>query len=89
MSETQKPTVSRVVQVPSTAPGSTTLWRPAIVTAVWSEDCINVTVFLDGSNDFARTVAGQPLQHLEQAIGLAHRTSLSALSGMWRWPPRE
>ncbi len=27
--------------------------RPAIVTQVWSENCVNMTVFADGTNDGA------------------------------------
>ena len=26
--------------------------RPALIVKVWSEDCVNLQVFLDGSNDF-------------------------------------
>ena len=54
--------------------------RPAIITRVWSDTCVNLTVFTDSEND------GFPPN------GLIHRTSVSFHEavrhefGSWHWP---
>lgn len=48
MSE-QKPTVGRIVHFKV----SENIVRPAIITRVWNGDCVNLAVFLDGTNDGA------------------------------------
>ncbi len=50
--------------------------HPAIVTRVWSDTCVNLTVFLDNGAPFVVTSATQD-EDVESG-------SLRA----WRWPPR-
>lgn len=91
----QKPTVGRIVNF-TLANGEV---RPAIVVRVWSASCVNVRVFLDGSND-----AGGPLT-IKTAEGHSYdvcdesgwATSVNYDEGVdgaappprtWHWPTR-
>ena len=50
---------------------------PAIITRVWSENCVNLTVF----RDFA-----EPL--LQTSVTYAEDLDASGQHSAWRWPPR-
>lgn len=55
---------------------------PLIITRVWSEDCINGQVLLDGNDSLWLTSASKANEHqLTQAAG-------SPVPGRWFWPPR-
>ena len=47
------PTIGRIVHVNISRDPDRPALRPAIITAVWSEYCINVRVIFDGGNDDA------------------------------------
>lgn len=66
------PTVGRIVHYKCVDDGEI---RPAIVTKVWTEDCVNLLVFLDGSLDY----------------GKGHTLSFTSVmrgneKGQWQWP---
>jgi hypothetical protein len=56
--------------------------RPAIVTRVWSDTCVNLQVFTDGINDCDEGSPG--------ANGVLWKTSASLdesmAEGSWHWP---
>lgn len=45
------PTIGRIVHVNISRDPDHPALRPAIITAVWSDYCVNVRLFLDGAND--------------------------------------
>ena len=45
------PTIGRIVHVNISPDPDRPAIRPAIITAVWSDYCVNVRLFLDGAND--------------------------------------
>jgi len=60
-------------------------WRPAIVTAVWSDNCVNLRLFLDGANDAdALPIYGTDPAHPDWITS----STAGADVGDWRWPPR-
>lgn len=89
-----KPTVGRIVNF-TLANGEV---RPAIIVRVWNDTCINVRVFLDGSNDDAALTV-----HLDGAsYDVADRVTgwstsvcyeepvdgAAAAPRTWHWPSR-
>lgn len=54
--------------------------RPAIITKAWSEDCINVIMFPDGTNDGA-DVKFEKVFYIESPNGIIN--SGGYLSGIW------
>lgn len=46
-----KPTVGRIVEFIDKDRNGKLVVRPAIIIAVWNENCINLQVFTDGHND--------------------------------------
>jgi hypothetical protein len=72
--------------------------RPAIVVKNWANPegkndtgCVNLQVFLDGSNDRAGSEPGYPHPTVEETSrGIAWRTSvtfsLEPKPGTWHWP---
>ncbi len=87
----QNPTLGRIVHY--TYPDGVT--RPAIVVRDWSNGCVNLQVFLDGSNDDRDQNDGKPL---ERATWPTSVTASPAVDGgesgtvpapcYWNWPPR-
>lgn len=81
------PTVGRVVHYRIGGTDEEPELRPAIVVRVWSGDCCNLQVFLDGRNDDDAQVG--VTQH-EAIRGMSWRTSVTEGAGVgeWRWPAR-
>ena len=74
-----KPSIGRIVLIRLQDEGPP-VYRPAIVTRVWSNDSINVQVFFDGTND----------DRFRQDFGNGWLTSITEGHGVgqWSWPPR-
>lgn len=68
----QKPSLGRIVLV---NPHGATNELPAIVTAVHSDDCINVRAFSDNSDNPLWVTSCTPQESNPEGYG-------------WRWPPR-
>jgi hypothetical protein len=68
MSE-QKPSIGRIVLVETHNEE-----KPAMITRVWSDDCVNLTVFDDSSVHYKKSVMRSESGDVEPAC--------------WRWPPR-
>lgn len=75
-----KPTVGRIVYYQLLTDSGTVEERPAIIVRVWSDDCVQLQVFTDGTND------GKDYVH-----GITWRTSVvrdeSHQPGTWDWMP--
>lgn len=91
-----KPTIGRIVHVNVTREesGEALELRPAIITRVWSNTCVNLQVFLDGQNDTVSTPRTNRLQgvsHVDKELGIAWCTSVTQGDGVgeWRWPARD
>jgi hypothetical protein len=74
MSE-QKPSPGRIVLV-SDAEHNGVTEHPAIITRVWSDTCINVTVFPDCWAPFCKTSVEKSEDESREQ------------KDTWRWPPR-
>lgn len=83
------PTVGRIVHFLVERRGEIEA-RPAMIVKVWSEDCVQLQVFLDGGNDAAVKDGGGGFAADECDRGLAWRTSVPEGTeiGQWSWPPR-
>lgn len=92
----QKPSVGRIVLVtvhPTTNNGADT--APAVVTRVWSDELVNVAVFLDGANG-TKAQTSVPLFADREALDAAkarrdadrhpHAVDLTFTAAYW--PPR-
>lgn len=76
----RKPAVGDVVLVPvEPAHNNGSPVAPAVVTRVWSANCVNYRVLLDGQDVPWRTSATY-VPELPQDAGSAHR---------WTWPPSQ
>lgn len=71
----QKPSVGRIVLVSDTPESNGITEHPAIINRVWSETCVNVTVFPDAGTPYAKT-----------SVVLSEDGTAQMHS--WRWPPR-
>lgn len=80
MSE-QKPSVCRIVQYRIANQGKASDWRPAVVTEVWSDTCVNLEVFF-GCN------AAQGLPSETMSNPKPSSVVQGEALGQWRWPPR-
>lgn len=91
---TTKPTVGRIVHVHLIAPGGPNkdkvVTRPATITQVWSDTCVNVRVQLDGWNDL-----GDAYKDFAAVSDAEWKTSVCLLAEgaepsnlTWSWPPR-
>ena len=78
-------------------PGVAGQIAPALVVAVWGETCVNLLVFLDGSNH-----GHDEVRHPDKPDGIEYKPahmrwitsatldeSASPREGTWHWPPRE
>lgn len=72
----QKPSVGRIVLFRSLESNGAKE-HPAIITRVWSDGCVNLTVFPD---------YGEPV--LKSSVTFAEISETTAESYAWRWPPR-
>jgi len=86
------PQVGSVVQFKFGAEESPTV-RPAIVVRVWSEECVNLAVLPDGSNDGAKVEYPAEGGQRQVSGGLcAFWWVTSALKGdgvrQWNYPPQ-
>jgi hypothetical protein len=77
----QKPSVGRIVlyMPPEGLRGKAPQPYPAIITHVWSETCVNLAVFGDGTYGLPRDVPTN--------VSLSPAGEEIAL-GCWAWPPR-
>ena len=86
-----KPTIGRIVLVNiSTDPERPEL-RPAIITAAWSDICVNVRLFADGGNDAASLMGiGASEEHPEWITSITMALAGDGSIGFrqWCWPPR-
>lgn len=77
--EGQKPSVGRIVDyIPTEDERKAHNYAdvaPAIITAVWGENTINVKVFGDASEDYCKTSIMQKVSEEQQG-------------GYWQWPKR-
>lgn len=73
MSNPQTPTVGRIVHVYSSKAGMT---LPAVITRVWSPDCVNLRVISDDD---------APLEHRTSRL---YSDQLMSNELYWAWPPR-
>lgn len=57
--------------------------RPAIIVRVWSDTCVQLQIFIDGTND-----RNKGFNIEEQLRGIAWRTSVVQGDdpGQWQWP---
>lgn len=73
-----KPTIGRIVHFvldPTKSPIA------AIIVAVWTDTCVNLRIFQDGSNT-------QPNQWDEWQTSKTFDDSVTPASGTWHWPPK-
>lgn len=73
-----KPSIGRIVHFvldPKAAPVA------GIITAVWSDTCVNLRIFQDGSNT-------RPTQFSEWLTSKLFDDSAEPAAGTWHWPPR-
>lgn len=70
----QKPSIGRIVLVTDNDSNGVTE-HPAIINRVWSDTCVNVTVFPDCGRPYCKTSVVMS----ETGESVKHQ---------WRWPPR-
>lgn len=86
-----KPSIGRIVLVNISPDPDRPALRPAIVTAVWSDTCINVRLFEDGGNDAALLVGlGVSEEHPDWLTSINQASAGDGSIGFrqWAWPPR-
>lgn len=71
-----KPTIGRIVHFVN-APGTNPI--AAILVAVWSDTCVNLRLFQDGSNT-------QPTQFSEWQTSITFDDSETPVARTWHWP---
>ena len=82
-----KPTIGRIVHFVQKKPagyGDALVHLPAIIVAVWGDTCVNLQVFMDGTNsdaDETNRVKWVTSATLDEAETPQPRT--------WHWPERE
>ncbi len=85
-----KPSIGRIVHYVQEEPATyqpkegqkLLVHLPAIVTAVWSETCVNLQVFTDGTNSDEQNMAAV------KWITSANLDASAAMSRTWHWPER-
>jgi len=74
----QKPSLGRIVLVSDPGHESNgTTEHPAIINRVWSDVCVNLTVFPDCGTPYSKT-----------SVVLHEDESTPPQPNEWRWPPR-
>lgn len=76
----QKPSVGRIVHyIPELSNHPKGQPYPAIITHVWSETCVNLHIFDDGSHC---------LLVVQEQTSVMLRTEEMVAGACWEWPPR-
>jgi hypothetical protein len=84
----QKPSIGRIVHFVQKKPaqyGEGVVHLPAIITAVWSETCVNLQVFTDGSNSEAD---GTNYPRVKWITSTSLDASDNPQDRTWHWPER-
>lgn len=86
---TMQVTIGRIVHVRIGGEDAEPVLRPALVVRVWGDTCVNLQVFLDGTNDQHVGPLGGEVARVP-ALGIAWCTSVTQGDklGEWRWPAR-
>jgi hypothetical protein len=79
--DSQKPTVGRIVHFTLDHGPNAGQARPAMVVRVWNDTCVQLQVFMDGTNDGPEYTSG-----LRWCTSVHHAAEPTA--GRWHWPPR-
>lgn len=83
-----KPTIGRIVHFVQKKPsmyGEGFIHLPAIITAVWSDTCVNLQVFTDGSNS---EEDGTNFPHIKWVTSPSLDESETPQPRTWHWPER-
>jgi hypothetical protein len=82
-----KPTIGRIVHFVQKKPagyGDVLVHLPAIIVAVWSESCVNLQVFTDGTNS-----DDQNMSPVKWVTSASLDASENPQARTWHWPERE
>lgn len=83
-----KPTIGQIVHVNISRNPERPALRPAIITAIWSDYCVNVRLFLDGGNDDAYLDSlGVSEDHPEWLTSIERSLNDTVAFRQWCWPP--
>lgn len=83
-----KPSIGRIVHFWFKHRESGKLYaRAAVVTHVWNESCVNLQVFIDGTNDRDVIAFGEAGQLAVWRTSVTR--SAEPQEGSWSWPARE
>lgn len=75
----QRPGVGRIVHVAVRTQNDQTVPRPGIITHVWSDQCVNATVFYEATDEeYVPCTGPVPVTSMMHGSGV----------GEWSWPPR-
>lgn len=84
-----KPTIGRIVQFvqkkPAGYPEGSLVTLPAIIVAVWSDTCVNLQVFTDGSNSESDGCAQLSAKWV---TSVTLDESENPQPRTWHWPPK-
>lgn len=82
-----KPSIGRIVHFVQYGPEHPDARKvlPAIIVAVWSDTCVNLQVFTDGSNSEGSTHEGLTTKWITSAT---LDESDKPQSRTWHWPPK-
>ena len=62
--------------------------RPAMIVRVWSPECVNLQVFLDGNGEPHNNDGAGPVQWVTSACFQAENDGSAGREKTWFWPPR-
>lgn len=83
----QRPSFGRIVLVPMDPNNNNgAALAPAIVTRVWSDNAVNVTVF--GDSDATATLRRTSAVHVEVLPETYTDAQTGTQNNVWCWPPR-
>ena len=85
-----KPTIGRIVhfvQKKSSTYNEAIVHLPAIIVAVWTETCVNLQVFTDGTNSESGFNANPP--SVKWITSATYDNSETPNLYTWHWPERE
>lgn len=78
-----RPTIGRIVHYHPADSSAKSTPYPAIITHVWSETCVNLFVFPDGS--FPAGIEPEVAPNVQTSV---QEKTDDQLTGVWEWPPR-